>query len=218
VNETSIVIADGMPIVLYGLRTLLEAEHGIRIAAETTDGLDVVMLLERHMPNVLIVDLMMPNLGGLDILRQSRQRVPDTKVIILSSSTTEDYLLEALRTGVAGFLIKDFSLAELTRAVSEVACGKHYLSSILSEWALEAYIEKAVARPAIEYESLTNREREVLRLAADGKSNGQIADRLSISVRTAETHRGNLMRKLALRNQTDLIRFALRRGIVASED
>jgi DNA-binding NarL/FixJ family response regulator len=160
---------------------------------------------------------MMPGLNGLEVTRQVGRRSPDTRVILLSMHANEAYVLEALRNGATAYVLKDCTAAELVSAVREVQAGRRYLSPPLSERAIESYLQKAEAATLDIYNTLTAREREVLQLAAEGHSNSDISSRLFISPRTVEIHRANLMRKLGLRNQTDLIRFALRRGIVPLE-
>lgn len=215
--SVSIVLADDHAVVRHGLRALLEAEPTFRIVGETSDGLQVTDLVTKLKPDVLITDLMMPGLNGLEVTRQVSQRAPHTRVIILSMHANEGYVLEALRNGASGYVLKESSSADLVRAVREVASGRRYLSPPLSERAIQSYINSADNAPLDPYDALTNREREVLHLAAEGFSNAEIAARLSISPRTAETHRGNLMRKLDLRSQTDLVRYAIRRGILPME-
>jgi two-component system response regulator NreC len=214
---TTIVLADDHHVVRQGLRALLEGQPDFQLLGEAGDGLEAIQLTERLKPDVLIIDLMMPSLNGLEATRQISQRSPHTRVVILSMHANEAYVLEALRNGAAGYVLKDSSAADLVRAVREVVAGRRYLSSPLSERAIAAYIQKASDVALDPYEMLTNREREVLHLAAEGYTNAEIADQLSISPRTAETHRANLMHKLGLRTHTDLIRYALRRGILPME-
>ena len=215
---TTIVLADDHHIVRQGLRVLLEAEPDFAVAGEAADGLAVADLVERLKPDVLVLDLMMPGLNGLDVMRQVRQRSPQTRVIILSMHANEAYVLEALRNGVAGYVLKDSTASDLAQAVREATAGRRYLSPPLSERAIEAYVHKADAAPFDLYETLSGREREVLHLAAEGHNNTEIAARLCISARTVETHRANVMRKLGLHSQTDLIRYALKRGILPMEE
>jgi DNA-binding NarL/FixJ family response regulator len=215
--ETTIVLAEDHPIVRQRLRALLEAEPDFRVIGEAGDGPQAVQLVERLRPQVLVLDRLMPGLSGLEVARQVRQRVPETRVIVLSMHANEAYVLEALRHGAAAYVLKEVSSAELVQAVRAVAAGRRYLSRSLSERALEAYARRAEATLDL-YETLTTREREVLHLAAEGCSNSDIATRLSISPRTAETHRTNLMRKLGLHTQTDLIRYAMGRGIIPPEN
>lgn len=214
---TTIVLADDHHIVRQGLRALLEAEPDFHLIGEAGDGLEAARLVGQLQPDVLVLDLMLPGVSGLEVTRQVQKLSPRTHVLILSMHANEAYVLEALRNGAAGYILKDSSAADLALAVREAAAGRRYLSPPLSERAIEAYIEKAKAAPLDPYETLTTREREVLHLAAEGHANAEIAARLSISSRTAETHRAHLMHKLGLHNQTDLIRYALRRRIVPAD-
>ncbi len=215
---TTIVLADDHHVVRQGLRAVLEAEPAFSVIGEAADGLEAVRLVTDLRPHVLIVDLMMPGLSGLDVTRQARKHSPQTHVVILSMHAGEAYVLEALHNGAAAYVLKNASAADLVYAVREVTNGRRYLSPPLSERAIEAYAERARAGPPDPSEMLTPREREVLHLAAEGHSHLEIAARLGISPRTAEVHRANLMRKLDLHGQTELIRFALRRGIVPLEE
>jgi len=215
---TTIVLADDHHVVRQGLRALLEAEPGFSVVAEAADGLAAADLAERLKPNVLVLDLMMPCLSGLEVARQVRRLSPQTRVVVLSMHANEAYVLEALRNGVAGYVLKESTAADLVQAVREAVAGRRYLSPPLSERAIEVYVQRAQATIPDIYETLTSREREVLHLVAEGYSNADIAARLSITRRTAETHRARVMRKLGLRNQAELIRYALRRGILPMED
>ena len=217
-GRTTIVLADDHHIVRRGLRTLLEAEGEFAVIGEEADGLKVVALIERLRPDVLLLDVQMPGLNGLEITRQIVQRALKTRVIILSMHANETYVREALRYGAHGYVLKDADPSEMVEAVRDVSAGRRYLSRALSERAIDAYAEKAQAAPADAYDMLTTREREVLHLAAESSSTSEIAARLGISPRTVETHRENLMRKLGLLSQTDLIRYALRRGILPMEE
>ena len=215
---TKIVLADDHPIVRRGLRAVLEAEKGFTLLGEAGDGLEAVRLVESLLPDILIADLMMPGLTGLEVTRQVKQRVPQTKVIILSMHASESYVLEALRNGANGYVLKDTAADELVRAIREVLQGHRYLSSQLSERAIESYVLKAESSAVDSYDSLTTREREVLQLAAEGFTNVEIAERLYISPRTAESHRANLLKKLHLSNHTELIRYAIRRGLLSLDE
>jgi DNA-binding NarL/FixJ family response regulator len=216
-SRTTIVLADDHVVVRQGLRALLEAEPDFAIVGEAADGLEVPDLVERLKADVLVLDLMLPGLNGLEVTRQVQQRSPQARVVVLSMYANEAYVLEALRNGAAAYVLKEASAADLVHAIREVMAGRRYLSPPLSESAIELYVQKAKAAPRDPYEALTTREREVLQLAAEGQSNPEIADRLGISVRTVETHRANLMTKLALHNQTELVRYALKRGILPPE-
>jgi len=210
------VLADDHPIVRQGLRTLLEGDGSCQIVGEASDGLTALELIEQARPDIAILDVQLPDLDGLEVARRTRDRAPGTRVIMLSMHADEPYVLNALRYGVAGYVLKGSTTAELLAAVRTVIAGQRFLSAPLMERAIEAYasLGQEGAQPVDRYELLTAREREVLQLAAQGLSNADIGDRLSISPRTAETHRTNLLRKLGLQTQTELIRFAMSRGLL----
>ncbi|MDX2033767.1 MAG: response regulator transcription factor [Blastocatellia bacterium] len=209
---TTIVLVDDHPFVRQGLRAVLLREKEFSLLGEADNGLDAVRLAERLRPQVLIVDLMMPGLNGLEVTRQVGKF--GVRAVILTMQDDEPYVVEALRNGAMGYVIKDAPPAELIMAVREAAAGRRYLSSPMAERAVEIFRNASIDAPADAYESLTDREREVLQLTAEGCSSTQIAERLFISPRTVETHRVHLMRKLGLNNQTEAIRYAVRRGIV----
>jgi DNA-binding NarL/FixJ family response regulator len=213
----SIILADDHPLVRRGLRDALAGEPDFAIVAETGDGLEVVRLAERLQPDVLVLDLMMPGLSGLDVLPIVRQRTPRTQVVVLSMSSGEEFVLQALKNGAIGYVAKGCEPGHAVEAVRRAAAGRCYLSPGISERAFDAYHEKAQTTPPDRHDLLTPRERQALQLAAEGHSCPEIAARLSISPRTAEMHRANAMRKLGLKTQADLIRYALRRGMIPAE-
>ncbi len=213
-----ILLADDHPVVRLGIRNLLEAEPEFEIVGEVADALQVVPQVEALQPDVLVLDLIMPGLNGLDITRRLARGAPQTRVIVLSMHANEAYVIEALRNGASGYVLKGSDASELVHAIHEVLAGRRYLSPPLSEHAIEVYVEKASGAPLDPYETLSAREREVLHLGAEGHTSPEIAARLYISARTVETHRANLMRKLGLRSQTELVRYALRRGILTLEE
>lgn len=213
-TTATIVLAEDHLVVRQGLRALLEAEPGFSVVGETSDGLRVVELVGHLAPDVLVLDLVLPGLGGLDITREVTRRFPRTRVVILSMHSSDAYVLQALTHGAAAYVLKESSAADLRRAIREVRAGRRYLSPPLSEEGIEAYLARARTAEVDIYETLTTREREVLHLAAEGLSNPAIAERLGIGTRTAETHRAHVMQKLGLRSRTDLIVYALRRGLI----
>ena len=215
---TTIVLADDHQIVRQGLRALLEAEPEFSVTGEASDGLEVAALVEQLEPDVLLLDIKMPGLNGLEVTRQVRRRTPNTNVVILSMYASEACVMEALRNGAVGYVLKGASAADLVQAVKDVAEGRRYLSPPLSERAIEAYVQKAVASTPAALETLTDRGREVLHFVVEGYKNSEIATKLEISPRTAETHRARMMRKLDLHTQADLMRFAIQLGLFPVEE
>lgn len=210
----SIVLADDHNVVRHGLRVLLETELDCSIVGEATNGPETVRVCERLQPDLLVVDLMMPGLTGLEVARRMRQLSPRTRVVILSMHADESYVREALRAGATGYVLKEALSADFLQAVQYAASGRRYLSPPLSERAIEVYANQAADSSFDLYETLTDREREVFYMAAQGKTSNEIAAQLGISVRTVDTHRSNLMRKLGLHTAVDLIRYAVKRGII----
>jgi len=215
---TTILLAEDHHIVRQGIRALLERDKNFKVVGETGDGLEATQLAEQLQPDVLVLDLMIPSLNGLEVARQVRQRSPNTCIVILSMHAAEAYVLEALQAGAMAYVLKESHSDELVRAINHALAGRRYLSPPLSERAIEIYIQKAGSGTIDPYDTLTNREREVLHLAAGGTTNAEIAAKLSISPRTVETHRAKLMRKLNLNGHIDLVRYALRRGILPMEE
>lgn len=214
----SIVLADDHHIVRQALRSLLETESDFKVVGEAADGFEALDLVTREKPDVLIVDVMMPGMNGLEVVRQVTKRKLHTRVVILSMYCSETYVLEALRDGASAYVLKGARAEELIKAVREVFAGRHYLSSPLSTFALNAYVVNARALPPERHALLTTRERQILQLVAEGATSVAIGKRLRISPRTVEAHRANMMRKLGLRTQSDLILYAVRRGLLPSED
>jgi DNA-binding NarL/FixJ family response regulator len=214
---TRIVLADDHPVVRQGLLSLLEKEPGFSVVGEAADGLQVADLVDETQADVLVLDLLMPGLGGLDVAREVSRRSPRTRIVVLSMHSSEAFVLQALRNGASAYVLKDSSTGELVQAVLQVLGGRRYLSSRLSQRAIEAFIDRADGGAVDIYETLTTREREVLHLAAEGLSNPAIGARLCISARTAQTHRSHIMHKLGLRNRAELIVYVLRRGLVPSD-
>lgn len=209
-----LVLADDHEMVRDGLARLLEDENELQVVGTASNGLEAVRLVERIKPDILITDLMMPGINGLEVTRQLIQRMPELKIIILSMHADEAYVLEALRNGARGYVLKESSRTDLVRAIGEVMAGRRYLSAPLSERAIETYLSAGQQSSGDPYERLTTREREIFQLLAEGYKNSDIANRLSVSVRTVETHRANIMEKINVRNQAEITRYAYQRGIL----
>ena len=208
-----VILADDHPVLRQGLRSLLERESDLSIVGEAGDGREALDRVAHLRPDVAVLDLMMPGLGGLEVVRQVRAHHPSTRVVVLSMYANESYVVEALQAGAGGYVLKRATSADLVNAIRAVAGGNRYLSPPLTEQAIEAYLARS--RPTSDpYALLTTREREVLHLGAEGLTSPQIAQQLSVSPRTVEMHRANLMRKLGLQNQSELVRFAIQRGLI----
>ncbi|HLB86338.1 MAG TPA: response regulator transcription factor [Terriglobales bacterium] len=216
----TVVLADDHVVVRQGLRALLESDPRFIVAGEAADGLEAVELVKRRKPTVLIADLMMPSLDGLATTRKVLRLKSDTRVIILSMYGDQAYVLEALRSGAAGYVVKESCGAELFEAIRVVVAGRRYLSPTLFEGSSGSYssmgtiLQKAQAGSVGPYGTLTARERKVLQLIAEGTTSRDIGIRLKISSRAVESHRANLKRKLGLNTHHTLIRYALQRGII----
>lgn len=213
----TILLADDHHAVRAGLRLLLETQADFRVTGEAANGIETVRVAEVLRPTVIITDLMMPGINGVEVTRQVHRRAPQCRILILSAYAQEAYVLAALRHGAAGYVLKGASVDELVYAIREVAAGRHYLSPPLSEYAIEAFLRQAHTVAFDPYESLSTREREVFQLAAQGRTTSAIAAQLRVSSRTVEMHRTNLMRKLGLPTQMDLIHYARHRGLLPPE-
>jgi two-component system, NarL family, response regulator NreC len=209
-----IILADDHQVVRKGLKALLDAEDDMEIIGEAGDGLETIKMVEEMSPDVLVLDLMMSGINGLEVTRQLNKKNLGTSIVILSMHSNEAYVLEALRSGAKAYVLKESSPDELVRAIREVQEGRRYLSSPLSERAIEAYTKRTEVKSIDPYDQLTTREREILELIAQGSTNAQISEKFYISTRTVETHRTNLMRKLNIHNHTQLIQFAIQHNII----
>ena len=207
--NTRVLVADDHPVVRQGLKSLLTRE-GFSVVGEAADGREALRQVEALHPDVALLDLAMPSLNGLDAAREIMQSSAGTKVVILTQHAEEPYILEALRAGVHGYVLKSQSVSDVVQAIRDVTRGKLYVSPAISEVVVSAY-RGQTRLPA---DLLTTREREVLQLVAEGKSTKQIAELLGIAQKTAESHRSHLMVKLGIHQVAGLVRYAVRRGLV----
>jgi len=210
---TNVMIADDHALVRAGIRALLEKVNEVEVVAEAADGREALDLIRKHQPDVVLMDIAMPGLNGLEATRRLGKTEPATRIIILSMHASEEYVWQALRAGARGYLLKGASLAELELAIKSVAADQIYLSPPISKSLIEEYLHPTggARRPT---ESLTPRQSEILKLIANGKSTKQIALDLKISVKTVETHRSLLMKRLKVRDVAGLVRYAVRTGLV----
>lgn len=209
-----ILLADDHTIVRDGLRALLEAEPGLTVVASVANGRDAVQATCALTPDVAVIDIAMPELNGLDAAGQIHRACPGVKIIILSIHATSEHIYQAFRAGAMGYLLKESAGSELVAAVRAVFKGSRYLAQRISDTVLEDYLHQRATTPRVSpLDSLSEREREVLQLVAEGLSSAEIAARLSLSPRTVETYRARLMNKLDLRDLPSLIRFAIENGL-----
>jgi DNA-binding NarL/FixJ family response regulator len=209
------LLADDHAIVRRGLRSLLE-EAGVSVVAEAADGLDAVRLCEEHQPDVLILDIGMPKLNGIEVAVRAQKLARPPGVIILSMHADESYIIRALAAGARAYLLKDATDEDLIPAVRAVAAGKPFFSPAVTAVLVEDYMRRLHSKGLTDsYELLTDREKEVLQLLAEGRSNKEVATLLDLGVSTVETHRANLMQKLSLHNTAEIVLYAVRKRIIA---
>jgi two-component system, NarL family, response regulator NreC len=214
-KRISVLLADDHLVVRKGLRSILERQPGIQVVGEAADGHEAVALAETLSPEVVIMDITMPHLNGIDAAAQIVKRNPKLGVIILSVHSDETYILRALNSGARGYLLKDSAETDLVKAVDTVAQGKPFFSPAIAETLLEDYMRFLQQRNLQDsYDLLTDREKEILQLLAEGKANKEIAGLLNLSVYTVETHRSNLMQKLGLHNTAEIVLYAVRKKII----
>ena len=217
-NKIRVLLAEDHTIVRKGLRSLLDGEAGIEVIGEAEDGREAVEKVGQLLPDVVLMDITMPSLNGLEATRQIKKRFPEVKVVILTMHANEEYIFQILRAGASGYLVKQAAPTELLSAIQAAYQGESFLSPSISRKVIEEYIQQAEATAEKDsYDQLTDREREVLQLIAEGHPNREIADLLHISVKTVETHRANLMDKLDVHSTAELTQYAIRKGVISTD-
>ena len=215
-NPVRILLADDHTVMRSGLRLLLERQPNLKVVGEAADGRQAVTLSESANPDVVIMDIGMPNLNGIEAARQIVSRSPRTAIAILSMHSDESYVIRALKAGARAYLLKESAEADLLAAVRALTEGKSFFSPAISKILVEDYMRQLERQGAEDtYELLTNREREILQLLAEGKTNKEAATLLNLSLYTVETHRTHILQKLNLHNVPELILYAVRKGIIA---
>lgn len=214
-SQIKIILADDHTVIRSGLRALLERQPDFTVVAEAEDGRQAIQLAAAHAPDVIVMDVAMPNLNGIEATRQIATAQPKVAIVVLSMHSDESYVMRALKAGARGYLLKDSAEADLIQAIRTVVLGKSFFSPAISKMLLEDYGRNLQQRGMEDsYDLLTPREREVLQLAAEGKSNKEVAALLNLSLYTVETHRTNLMQKLNLHSVPEMILYAVRKGII----
>lgn len=229
-NLTRILLVDDHTLFRAGIRALLETMSGVQVVAEAGDGRGALKLVETHQPHLVLMDIGMTGLNGLDATARISKEFPQVRVIILSMHLNEEYVLQALRAGAAGYLLKDAGPAELTLAITAVSQGETYLSPAVSKKVVDDYRRRVSSEPGTvepspaeqtaetkPYEQLTSRQREILQLIAEGKTTKEIALTLQVSIKTVEGHRTQLMERLEIHDVAGLVRYAVRVGLITPE-
>jgi len=211
-----IILADDHIMFRQGIRRIIEEVSGYKVIQEVSDGIELLTSMEKSISDMIILDISMPNLGGIEAAREIKMTYPGTKVLILTMHKNREYLYHALNVGVEGYILKEDADTELLSAIETIRQGATYISPLLSVEVANSLRKHLTGKKVFLTEPLTTREREVLKLIAEGKSNKDIAHLLDISVRTVHHHRDNMMKKLNIRNTAALIKYAIRKGYTSA--
>lgn len=214
-NKIRVLVAEDHTIVRKGICSLIDGKADIQVVGEAEDGREAIDKVTALLPDVVLMDIAMPHLNGLEATRQIKKLFPQIKILALTMYTNEEYIMQILQAGASGYVIKQAAPAELLSAIQAIYRGDSYLSPSISKTIIDEYLRHTAPTAPLEHEKLTDREREVLQLIAEGSSNREIADKLNISVKTVGVHRTNIMEKLEIHNVTELVKYALRKGIIS---
>ncbi len=214
-DKYKIVIAEDHKILREGLKALVKSNEDFEVAGEAGDGVDAIRAAEKYRPDLLLLDLSMPRMNGISVIKDIKSRFPEMKIMALTVHDTEEYILETFHSGLDGYCLKDSSSSELLTAIRRVLQGDTYLSPGISEKVLVGFLEgKKTLKSGTSWDSITQREKEVLKLVGEGYRNKEISDYLCISVKTVEKHRSNIMRKLEVHTSSGLTAIAIEKGLV----
>lgn len=215
VEKKKIVIAEDQKILREGLKSLLSSSDDFEVVGEAEDGLNAVRCVEKFSPELLLLDLSMPKMSGISAIKEIKSQFTETKILVLTVHESEEYILEVFKSGADGYCLKDASHSELLMAIKSVLSGKRYISPGISGKVLEGYLDdRETLKSSSSWDSLTQREREILKLVGEGYKNKEIADYLCISAKTVEKHRSNIMEKLDLHTASALTAYAIKKGLV----
>jgi DNA-binding NarL/FixJ family response regulator len=213
-----VLLVEDHTVLREGLKALFADEPDLKVVGEAGDGREALTLVAELNPNIVVMDISLPNLNGIEATRQIRRDYPGVQVVILSMHANEEYVFQVLQAGAAGYVLKQCPSSEVINAIRAARCGGSFLSAPISRTVINNYIHQAKTwNQAEDFEVLTSREREVLQPLAEGRPNREIARQLGISVKTVERHRSNMMHKLGVRNKTELIKYALNKGLTTLE-
>jgi RNA polymerase sigma factor (sigma-70 family) len=217
-TKSKIVLAEDHTILREGLKSLLSSSQDFEVIGEAADGREAIRCVEKLKPDLILIDLSMPRMNGMEAIREIRRISKEVKILVLTVHKSEEYVLATFKAGADGYVLKDATHEELLMAIQSVLKGRNYISPEISEKVLEGYLEgRKRLKSQTAWETLTSREREILKLIAEGYKNKEIAEELCISVKTVEKHRSNLMEKLNLHNVQALTAFAIEKGLVTKE-
>ena len=215
-SEIRILLAEDHTIVRQGLRRILEENPQMQVIGEASDGRQAVQLALELKPDAVVMDLRMPHLNGMEAIRQITKRLPSIKILVLSMHSDESYVVQALEAGATGYLLKDSADSDLVQAVLAVTKGKSFFSPLISRILLDEYVRQLQEKKITDrYDLLTEREREILQLIAEGKTSREIGDLLNVSASTVDTHRAHIMEKLDLHNPYEVVLYAVRKGLIS---
>ncbi len=216
VKTKNIVLAEDHRLLREGLKALLQTEKDLQIIGEAENGLEAIRCVEKHAPDLILLDLSMPKMSGISVIKEIKSRFPKVKILALTIHESDQYVLEAFQSGADGYCLKDASRDELLIAIKSVLNGKIYISPGISGGIMVGYLEgKKIIKGSTTWDSITQREKDVLKLIGEGYRNKEIADLLNISVKTVEKHRANVMKKLDLHNVSALTAYAIEKKLVA---
>jgi DNA-binding NarL/FixJ family response regulator len=215
--DTKVLLVDDHAILRDGLKMVLDAQPGITVVGEAENGREALDLVEELHPDVVVMDIAMPQMNGAEATRQIKRRFPQTRVVILTMHENQQYLMQIVNAGATGAVLKRSAGAELVTAVKAAARGESFFSPPMASMLLEDYRVRLQHEESDDVGMFTEREREVLQLVAEGKTNKEISDLLTVSIKTVQTHRAHIMEKLGAHDRTDLVRYAMRKGIIAGE-
>ena len=213
-----VVIAEDHQLFREGLRAMLASRDDLEVVAEVADGLEAIRCIKKKKPDLLLLDLSMPRLSGISVIKDVRAQFPDLKILVLTIHESDQYVLETFKAGVNGYCIKDSSRNELLIAIDSILSGKTFISPGIADDVMQGYLSgRKTIKDKSDWETITHREREVLKLLAEGYMNKEIGELLNISVKTVEKHRANIMSKLDLHNAAALTAYAIEKGLVTRE-